>query len=104
LALISFSQRSSTSIRARPTSGTSSKKALAAATIPGRTGVGAGNDFQDLTKNCPAFAVEYAALALRKIRRHWGPINNKTAELKPECDDLFKSVCAFIDSNGITEV
>ncbi len=67
-------------------------------------GTGEGNDFQDLTKKCPAFAVEYAALALRKIRRHWGPINNKTAELKPECDDLFKSVCAFIDSNGITEV
>lgn len=67
-------------------------------------GIGAGNDFQDLTKNCPAFAVEYAALALRKIRKHWGPIGHKTAELRPECDDLFKSVCAFIDSNGITEV
>jgi hypothetical protein len=67
-------------------------------------GVGAGNDFQALTKSCPAFAVEYAALALRKIRMHWGPINNKTAELRSECDDLFKSVCAFIDSNGITEV
>ena len=67
-------------------------------------GVGAGNDFQALTKSCPAFAVEYAALALRKIRKHWGPINSKTAELRTECDDLFKSVCAYIDSNGITEV
>jgi hypothetical protein len=67
-------------------------------------GTGDGADFQALTKACPAFAVEYAALALRKIRTHWGPINRKTAELKPECDDLFKSVCAFIDNNGITEV
>jgi hypothetical protein len=67
-------------------------------------GTGAGRDFQALTKACPAFAVEYAALALRKIRKHWGPIGHKTAELRPECDDLFKSVCSFIDSNGITEV
>lgn len=67
-------------------------------------GAGEGNDFQALTKSCPAFAVEYAALALRKIRKHWGPIGHKTAELRPECDDLFKSVCAFIDDNGIAEV
>jgi len=67
-------------------------------------GSGKGADFQALTKSCPAFAVEYAALALRNIRRHWGPIGRKTAEVRPECDDLFKSVCAFIDHNGITEV
>ena len=67
-------------------------------------GAGEGRDFQDLTKNSPAFAVEYAALALRKIRTHWGPINRKTAELRTECDELFKSVCAYIDSNGIAEV
>jgi hypothetical protein len=67
-------------------------------------GAGDGQDFQALTKACPAFAVEYAALALRKIRSHWGPIIHKTAELRPECDDLFQSVCAYIDSNGITEV
>src|SRR5713226_6950660 len=67
-------------------------------------GTGAGNDFQDLTKSCPAFAVEYAALSLRKNRRWSGAINKKTAELRPECDDLFKSVCAYIDSNGIAEV
>jgi hypothetical protein len=67
-------------------------------------GTGVGADFQELTKVCPAFAVEYAALALRKIRRHWGPINRKTAELRPECDDLFKSVCVYINTNGITQV
>jgi len=67
-------------------------------------GAGDGHDFQELTKECPAFAVEYAALLLRKRRRHWGPINTKTAELRQECDDLFKSVCAYIDDNGITEV
>ena len=67
-------------------------------------GTGVGKDFQALTKSCPAFAVEYATLVLRKDRRYSAAINKKTAELKPECDDLFKSVCAYIDSNGITEV
>lgn len=67
-------------------------------------GTGDGRDFQGLTKACPAFAVEYAALLLRKRRRHWGPINKKTAELRQECDDLFKAVCAHIDTHGTTEV
>jgi hypothetical protein len=67
-------------------------------------GAGVGRDFQALTKSCPAFAVEYAALGLRKIRSHWGPINRKAAELRPECDELFQSVAAYIDANGITEV
>jgi hypothetical protein len=67
-------------------------------------GTGAGHDFQALTKACPAFAVEYGALALRKVRKHWGPINRKAAELRPECDELFKNVGAYIDRNSITEV
>ena len=67
-------------------------------------GAGDGQDFQALTKACPAFAAEYAALALRKIRSHWGPIIRKSVELRPECDDLFQTVAAYIDDNGITEV
>ena len=67
-------------------------------------GAGAGHDFQALTKACPAFAVEYGALALRKVRKHWGPINRKAAEIRPECDELFKAVSDHIDRNGITEV
>jgi hypothetical protein len=67
-------------------------------------GTGAGRDFQALTKACPAFAVEYAALPLRKVTTHWGPINGKVAELRPECDELFKTVCAYIDRNRITQV
>ena len=95
-------RRSLISRRARPTSAISSKQKSPAAPIRKNWGAREGNDFQNLIKDCPAFAVEYAALP--KIRRHWGPINNKTAELRTECDDLFKSVWAFIDSNGITEV
>jgi len=67
-------------------------------------GTGDGQDFQALTKNCPAFAVEYAALAVRKVRQLWAPINKSKVELKSEADDLFKTVCTYVDTNGITEV
>ena len=67
-------------------------------------GVGDGAQFQALTKACPGFAVEYAALGLRKIRSHWGPINRKRAELRPEADDLFRSVHAYIDAHGLGQI
>ncbi|CCE00062.1 N-acetylmuramoyl-L-alanine amidase [Bradyrhizobium sp. STM 3809] len=62
-------------------------------------GSGDGLDFQRLCKQCPAFAVEYAAVALRHIRKHWGPINRKKAEIRAECDALLAQVATAIDSN-----
>jgi len=55
-------------------------------------GTGEGVSFQQLTKSCPLFAAEFAALALRMERTHWGPINRRDAELRPECDALFLAV------------
>jgi len=55
-------------------------------------GTGAGREFQQLSKACPRFAVEYAAVALRRLRRHWGPINRKRAELRPEAFSLLREV------------
>jgi hypothetical protein len=67
-------------------------------------GQGPGRDFQALAKRCPAFAVEYAAVLLRNRRRHWGPINRKEAELRPEADQLFRDVEAFLVAEGIDPV
>ncbi|HEX8262624.1 MAG TPA: hypothetical protein VF547_07105 [Allosphingosinicella sp.] len=67
-------------------------------------GTGEGKEFQRLTKACPAFAVEYAALGLRVMRRHWGPLNTRKAEVRRDADSLFRSVQTLIDSEGITEV
>ena len=36
-------------------------------------GTGDGREFQRLCKACPAFAAEYAAVALRHVRKHWDP-------------------------------
>lgn len=67
-------------------------------------GSGPGVEFQRLTKACPAFAVEYSAVALRNMRSHWGPLNTKRAELRPECDALFQAVAALIEREGIVTV
>jgi hypothetical protein len=55
-------------------------------------GSGDGMIFQQLSKECPAFAAEFTAVALRHRRRHWGPINRRAAEVRPECDDLLRQV------------
>jgi hypothetical protein len=60
-------------------------------------GYGNGREFQRLSKACPAFAVEFAALALRKVRTHWGPINDRAAEVRPECDQMLQQVQQIID-------
>ena len=55
-------------------------------------GSGTGLRFQQLCKECPGFAVETAAVGLRNLRTHWGPINRREAELRPEADDMLQQV------------
>lgn len=60
-------------------------------------GSGEGAAFQRLCKTCPAFAAEAAAVGLRVLRRHWGPINRHDAEIRPEADVLLKKVEEIVD-------
>jgi hypothetical protein len=52
----------------------------------------AGRDFQALCKRCPQFAVEAAAIGLRYLRKHWGPIGRKEVEIVAAADDLLRGV------------
>lgn len=61
-------------------------------------GSGAGLQFQEACKNDPAFAAQAAAVGLRTIRTHWGPINRHEAEIRPEADKLFMQVQALVDA------
>jgi hypothetical protein len=61
-------------------------------------GDGDGAAFQQLCKSCPAFAAEAAAVDLRVLRTHWGPINNRAAEIRPEADGLLQQVQAIVDA------
>jgi hypothetical protein len=58
-----------------------------------------GEEFQRLSKACPAFAAEFAAVGLRHIRKHWGPITRREAEIRPECDAMLRQVQAFLDGS-----
>jgi hypothetical protein len=60
-------------------------------------GSGENQEFQRLSKACPAFAVEYAAVGLRHGRAHWGPINRRQAQVRPECDAMLRHVQRFVD-------
>lgn len=64
-------------------------------------GEGDGRAFQKLSKGCPFFAVQFAAIGLRNIRRHWGPINRRDAEIKPDADTLFKDVQKLVDQDKL---
>lgn len=60
-------------------------------------GDGDGAAFQQLCKSCPAFAAESAAVGLRVLRAHWGPINSRAAEVRQEADDLLQQVQTIVD-------
>lgn len=64
-------------------------------------GTGDGREFQRLCKACPAFATEFAAVGLRNIRKHWGPINTRAAEVRRECDAMLLDVQDAVDKNNL---
>jgi hypothetical protein len=55
-------------------------------------GSGIGAQFQDLSKKCPAFAVESAAVGIRNLQKHWGPIGRMEVEIMPEAETLFLEI------------
>jgi hypothetical protein len=63
-------------------------------------GDGFGMEFQRLSKLCPSFAVEFAAIALRNVRKQWGPLTRREVEIKPECDDMFQRVQLAVDASN----
>jgi hypothetical protein len=62
-------------------------------------GSGEGKEFQRLSKECPAFAAEFAAVGLRNVRKHWGPITRREVEVRPECDVMLRQVQAAVDAS-----
>jgi uncharacterized protein (TIGR02594 family) len=60
-------------------------------------GSGAGREFQDLCKTCPAFAVETCAITMRNLCNHYGPVLRHEIELKREAEEMFKAVQKFLE-------
>lgn len=60
-------------------------------------GSGRGRAYQALAKASPAFAVESAAVGLRNLKNHWGPIIRREAELLPSANTLFARIQDLVD-------
>jgi len=65
-------------------------------------GSGRGYQFQDLCKKCPPFAVESAALTLRSLCNHYGPIIRKECELRRESDTMLQAVQDYMEAAEAT--
>lgn len=59
-------------------------------------GSGEGATFQQLSKSCPRFAVNWAAVGIRVIRRHWGPIGRREVEFRSDCRDMLSQIEAIV--------
>lgn len=57
-----------------------------------------GFAFQKLSKECPAMTAEIAALGLREVAGHWGPIINHAAEVRSASRELLMAVERIIDA------
>jgi len=60
-------------------------------------GSGNGFKFQELCKSCPTFAAETCAITLRNLRKHYGPINERAAEIKTQADQMFLQIQEYLD-------
>lgn len=61
-------------------------------------GFGDGVEFQKLSKECPGFATEYHSIMVRVARKHYGPINRKTTQIKPACVKMFTQIRKVIEA------
>lgn len=55
-------------------------------------GGGRAAEFQRFTRDCPAFATEYAMILFRINQRHFGPVRRHEAEYFQPCNDMFRQV------------
>ncbi len=65
-------------------------------------GTGDGADWQQLTKACPAFATEYAAVLIRTHggkKGEFGPLRTQRAEVIPACDAMLSEVQHLVQSD-----
>lgn len=62
-------------------------------------GEGLGKIFQQMARSCPAFAAEWAAITIRTGRKHYGPINRKEVEFRPEVVKMLTEIEKIVDQN-----
>jgi uncharacterized protein (TIGR02594 family) len=59
-------------------------------------GTGDGARYQFLAKYAPSFHAFVTGIGMRKLRKHWGPINRKEVEINKDADTLLSAVQALV--------
>ena len=59
-------------------------------------GDGRAAEFQTFTRECPAFATEYAMILFRINQRHFGPVRRHEAQYIQRCNNMLKEVEAIV--------
>jgi hypothetical protein len=65
-------------------------------------GDGDGREFQHLAKHSPDFAAQVAAIGMRTMRAHWGPLNRREAVVLSSADDMLKQVQNTLNEGALT--
>jgi uncharacterized protein (TIGR02594 family) len=65
-------------------------------------GDGDGYRHQEMSKSLPAYAAEVCGITLRNLRKHYGPIGRKEAELRREADEMLKDVMRYVDEMEVS--
>lgn len=64
-------------------------------------GEGIGVTYQKTAKECPAFAIDFTAVAMRHMRRHWYPINKDMVTVSGEAFDHFTLVANVLRKRNL---
>jgi uncharacterized protein (TIGR02594 family) len=62
----------------------------------GSYGTGDGARYQFLAKFAPSFHAFVTGIGMRKLRKHWGPINRKEVSINADADTLLSAVQALV--------
>lgn len=76
------------------------KEGTSCTSISDNHGTGDGVEFQQLSKSNPLFATEFTAIAIRNLRKHWGPINRREVELKLEANDMLLEIQNLLEATN----
>lgn len=57
----------------------------------GYIGTGEGRDFQNFVRSCPGVQAPLAAVYVRVLANHFGPINTKKVEYNADCEAMLKA-------------
>ena len=60
-------------------------------------GEGDGRIHQEMSKDEPAYAAEYAGVCLRNLRQHYGPVGRREVEIQTAADAMLREVQDYVD-------